>query len=84
MRSRSSPRAAAPRTASASCTTTRRIGFPEFWLLDPEARTLERLVLREGVYSIVEALEGDVVFHPDSFHELEIDLGRLWREPEEA
>lgn len=59
------------------------IGVPEFWLLDPEARTLERLVLRDGVYSIVEALEGEVPFRPDSFEGLEIDLGRLWRGSEE-
>lgn len=54
------------------------IGIPEYWLIDPEARTLERLVLREGTYSIVEALEGSAVFRPEGFEGLEIDLGRLW------
>jgi Uma2 family endonuclease len=54
------------------------IGIPEYWLIDPEARTLERLVLREGAYSIVEALEGSAIFRPEGFEGLEIDLGRLW------
>ncbi len=55
------------------------IGVPEYWLIDPKERTLQRLVLRAGVYSIVEALEGEVVFRPDAFEDLEIDLERLWR-----
>jgi Uma2 family endonuclease len=54
------------------------IGAPEYWLVDPEARTLTRMVLREGVYSIVEAVEGDAVFRPEGFDGLEIDLARLW------
>lgn len=59
------------------------IGIPEYWLVDPEARTLERLVLREGTYSIVEALEGSAIFRPEGFEGLEIDLGQLWEETKE-
>lgn len=58
------------------------LGVPEYWLIDPDARTLERLVLRDGVYGIVEALEGDAVFAPEEFEGLEIPLGRLWAEGE--
>jgi Uma2 family endonuclease len=61
------------------------IAVPEYWLIDPEARTLERLVLKGGAYSIVEALEGGAAtFRPDSFEGLEIDLERLWGEPVEG
>lgn len=58
------------------------IGVPEYWLLDSEPRTLERLVLRDGVYSIVEAVEGDALFQPDGFEGLEIDLARIWNDLE--
>jgi len=55
-----------------------QLGVPEYWLVDPEAQMLERLVLREGVYGIVESLGGDDVFRPTSFEGLEIPLARLW------
>jgi Uma2 family endonuclease len=54
------------------------IGAPEYWLVDPAARTLERLTLAQGHYTIAEALEGDAVFRPPSFEGLEIPLARLW------
>ena len=55
-----------------------QLGVPEYWLVDPEAQMLERLVLRDGVYAIVESLAGDEVFRPASFEGLEIPLARLW------
>lgn len=55
-----------------------QLGVPEYWLVDPEAQMLERLVLRDGVYAIVETLGGDDVFRPASFEGLEIPLAKLW------
>ena len=39
---------------------------------------MERQVLLDGAYLIVEALEGNAVFRPATFEGLEIDLGLLW------
>lgn len=57
-----------------------KVEIPEYWIVDPEASLLQRLVLRDGVYAIVEAHEGDVTFRPEGFEGLEIPLGRLWHE----
>jgi Uma2 family endonuclease len=51
---------------------------PEYWIVDPAARTLERLVLDKGRYAIADALEGDDVLQPPTFEGLEIHLARLW------
>lgn len=56
----------------------RQLGVPEYWLVDGDARIVERLVLREGRYAIVAALADDEVFRPTSFDGLEIPLSTLW------
>lgn len=57
------------------------IGMPEYWIVDSEARTIERLVLKDGVYAIVQtASEG--TFEPESFPGVSIALEALFTIPE--
>jgi Uma2 family endonuclease len=58
------------------------LGVPEYWLVDPDARTVECLVLRGGEYAIAASLEGDEVFRPASFDGLAIPLTELWASPD--
>jgi Uma2 family endonuclease len=55
-----------------------QLGVPEYWIIDPEGRTLEQLVLRDGAYAIVTSLEGEEVFRPATFEGLEVPLAKLW------
>jgi Uma2 family endonuclease len=54
------------------------LAVAEYWLVDAEARTLERLVLRESSYLIAESLADGEILRPDSFDGLEIPLAKLW------
>ncbi len=59
------------------------IGVPEYWVFDPEAQIVERLVLRDGLYSLSGSAQGNEVFRPETFPGLEISLAQLW-ESEDA
>lgn len=54
------------------------IGVPEYWLVDAEALTIERLVLAEGAYRFVGGAGGEEQFLPGSFPGLVIELRRLF------
>jgi Uma2 family endonuclease len=55
-----------------------QLGIPEYRLIDPTARTLERLVMREGAYVIATSVTDDETFSPESFDGLSIPLTELW------
>lgn len=54
------------------------IGVPEYWLVDPAAKLLERFVLGADGYVAAEAVCDDAVFEPATLAGLRIELGGLW------
>jgi Uma2 family endonuclease len=54
------------------------LGVPEYWLIDPPARTFELFVLEATGYRLAQSLQGDAAFHPASFPGLEVRLAELW------
>lgn len=56
---------------------------PEYWIVDAEAQTVERLVLTGGIYAIAQSIGENDVFKPTSFDGLEMPLARLWAEDSE-
>jgi len=59
------------------------IAVPEYWIIDPASRTLDRLVLQGAKYLVAEVLADDATLRPDSFEGLEIPLGTLWQLPQD-
>lgn len=55
-----------------------QLGVPEYWLVDPETRTLVVHRLQGDVYAIVQHAEGDVIFRSKSFKGLSVSLKKLW------
>jgi Uma2 family endonuclease len=58
-----------------------RIGVPEYWIVDADARTVERLVLSRGRYVVDGSAEGDATFAPKTLAGLAIPRAELWAFP---
>jgi Uma2 family endonuclease len=57
------------------------IGTGEYWIVDLEQQTLHRYLLRAGALKLEELLQGEAIFRPATFPELEIPLSELWTLP---
>ena len=53
-----------------------RAGVREFWIVDPEARSIEQLVLRGGAYASRGVATGAITLH--TFRGITIDLREVW------
>lgn len=58
-----------------------RHGVRYYWLVDPDAETLEEYELRGDVYELSAIYKGDTTCTPRCFHEsgLVIDLSKVWK-----
>ncbi len=72
-----------PRTARrdrvAKLNAYARRGVRHYWVVDPEARTLEAFELVQGAYRLEAAVGGDDALRPGLFPGLVISLPELWR-----
>ncbi len=54
------------------------IGVPEYWIVDVDALSLDRFVLRRGAYVLKEHVVGRGDFRPSSMKGLSIPLSEIW------
>jgi len=71
-----------PRTAAVDRGDKRAVyvaeGVPYLWFVDPEACTLEVLVLDGATYRVTDVFSGDANVHAAPFDARPLELGALW------
>ncbi|HEX3034364.1 MAG TPA: Uma2 family endonuclease [Thermodesulfobacteriota bacterium] len=55
-----------------------RYGIKHYWLVDPDAETLEVYRLESGKYHVASGFEKNDVFEPEPFPGLRIKLSEIW------
>jgi Uma2 family endonuclease len=77
-----------PSTAARDRVYKRRLyakhGVGSYWLVDPDARTLEALELRDGVWSDAGTFDDTATARVRPFEAVEIAVGRLFLPPTDA
>ncbi|WP_027356738.1 Uma2 family endonuclease [Desulfofundulus thermocisternus] len=53
-------------------------GVEYYWLVDPDATTVEEYRLEEGAYNLISRVTGNESFKPEIFPGLIVDLSKVW------
>jgi Uma2 family endonuclease len=71
-----------PSTAAHDRVTKRQLyaaaGIPHYWLIDPDARVLEALSLRDGAWTEIGAFDDTATARIAPFGAIELEVGRLF------
>ena len=58
-----------------------RLGVGEYWIVSPDAGSIERLVLRRGKYVVEQVASGKDTVTPPKFPGLKVSVAELFKEP---